>query len=40
MGGLGTAFAVMLLAILRELPLISEDQHVKLLLAKRYLLGN
>jgi uncharacterized protein involved in exopolysaccharide biosynthesis len=40
MGGLGTAFAVMLLAILRELPLLSADQHAKLLLARRYLLGN
>ncbi len=40
MGGLSTAFAVMLLAILRELPLLSADQHAKLLLAKCYLLGN
>ncbi len=40
MGGLGTMLAVMLLAILRELPLLSAEQHAKLLLAKCYLLGN
>jgi cyclase len=40
MGGLGSVLAVMLLAILRELPLLSAEQHTKLLLARRYLLGN
>jgi uncharacterized protein involved in exopolysaccharide biosynthesis len=37
MGGWGTALAVMLLAILRELPLLSAEQHTKLQLVRRYL---